>query len=197
MTLTIIGDTHGKLTEYFNIVKQHKYTLCVGDFGFANEYNELNRSGLDWKNHKILRGNHDDYNWPSPFVLPDFGVEKLDEIEFFFVRGANSIDKHLRTPYQSWWPNEQLDYSQAQEAAQLYSEIKPNLIITHDCPSCIVQKMFTYQPIRSYTGDLLDQLFHVHQPALWIFGHHHKSIQKNISGTLFVCLNELETYTLL
>jgi hypothetical protein len=39
---------------------------------------------------------------------------------------------------------------------------------------------------------LLQELFNIHQPKKWFFGHYHQSWSMTINGTDFRCLNELE-----
>jgi hypothetical protein len=33
-------------------------------------------------------------------------------------------------------------------------------------------------------------MFEIHQPEMWIFGHHHKNFQVRSNGTLFVCIRD-------
>jgi hypothetical protein len=40
---------------------------------------------------------------------------------------------------------------------------------------------------------MLEELFNIHKPELWVFGHYHVSRTVEEQGTRFVCLNELET----
>jgi hypothetical protein len=35
-------------------------------------------------------------------------------------------------------------------------------------------------------------MFVVHKPEYWIFGHHHKKVEKEIDGTIFIGLDELK-----
>jgi predicted phosphodiesterase len=47
--------------------------------------------------------------------------------------------------------------------------------------------------MKTATSSLAQQMYTIHKPDLWIFGHHHKSFDETIGGTRFICLNELES----
>jgi predicted phosphodiesterase len=190
--LTIIGDVHGKYDQYVQIARKREATLQIGDMGF--KFSHMN--ALDPNCHKLFGGNHDNYSLigSCPHNLGNFGQVTLGGIEFFFVRGGISIDRHMRTENISWWRDEELTYKEAAEAMQMYRECKPKLMITHQPPELVVPLMGFDKIYPSITGKLFDRMFELHQPEFWIFGHMHKSWNQNVQGTEFHCLNELETY---
>ena len=199
MSVTLIGDVHGKYEHYHKIVRQterHPYTLQIGDFGF--KYDTL--KNVDSTRHLILPGNHDHYDtcYNHPHFLGDYGYTSLNRIDFFYYRGAYSIDRQYRTIGIDWWENEQVNIDQFMKARELYRSIKPEVMITHDCPQDIALQMLepgqrAYENITSWA---LQELYNIHQPKLWFFGHWHRSVKIQHGNTQFVCLNELETYTL-
>ena len=198
-SITLIGDVHGKYEHYHKIVRQterHPYTLQIGDFGF--KYDTL--KNIDSTRHLILPGNHDNYNtcYNHPHFLGDYGYTSLNKIEFFYYRGAYSIDRQYRTVGVDWWENEQVSIDQFMKARELYRSIKPDIVLTHDCPESINHHLLPNGATRyeNMTGWALTELFNIHQPKTWVFGHYHKSWNMNINGTNFRCLDELETYTL-
>jgi hypothetical protein len=81
------------------------------------------------------------------------------------------------------------------KARELYREIKPDIVLTHDCPDEVSLRILdaNQRKYENLTGWALQELFNIHQPQKWRFGHYHKSWNMNISGTDFRCLNELET----
>ena len=207
--ITVIGDVHGKLDNYLKIVNKSKYSIQVGDFGFESEWNQLFYSDIDPDKHKVLGGNHDDYDVCS-FVhhyLGDYGVLRLDNQKIFFIRGALSVDKFYRETRgdkKSWWSQEELNYLQMQECKKLYCFSKPEIVISHAAPINIAQKL-TVGTLERFGFDknfvpntdlFLQDLLDCHRPKIWIFGHYHRSFDKVIDGTRFVCLNELETFNL-
>ena len=45
--------------------------------------------------------------------------------------------------------------------------------------------------VPSSTSNLLQQMWQLHQPDLWIFGHYHNTRALKAEGTVFICLDEL------
>ena len=198
--ITVIGDVHGKYEDYHKIIRQtekYPYTIQLGDFGF--KYETL--KNVDSTKHLILPGNHDNYSmcYRYPHFLGDYGYSSLNKVEFFYYRGAYSIDRQYRTIGIDWWENEQVSIDQFMKARELYRQVKPNIVITHDCPETISLQMLRLdqRQYQNMTGWALNELFNIHQPKLWIFGHYHQSRTMQYGDTKFVCLDELETYGIL
>lgn len=218
--MKIIGDIHGKLDEYIKIVSNTKSSVQLGDFGFSNVLNNFlyYQDMLPCSHHKIGAGNHSDHDMISniPHYLGRFGRHLIDNIDFFWIDGALSIDlvyrvgewmSNGRIPlFKSWWSNEQLDYFEMVECKAQYELLRPSIVLSHTCPSTIINSvngnkssniMYKYGWGSSYndmTSQFLQTLLEKHQPELWVFGHHHKSFDMIINGTRFICLEELGTY---
>lgn len=198
MSVVLIGDVHGKIHQYKNLIanlSDDRNIIQLGDFGFIEEHNWFLKN-ISNPNHKILFGNHDYY----PYVkerhsLGDFGY--LEDLDIFYIRGASSIDKNSRIPGISWFQEEELNAQRSFDCFDLYSRIKPKKVISHDCPPVVQKEMFKYDRLfNSSTGNLLNAVFEVHKPNNWYFGHHHSSKTKEIGNTIFQCLDELE-YTII
>ncbi len=199
MSITIIGDVHGKYKRYHEIIRekdQHPYTVQLGDFGF--KYDTL--QNVDSTRHLILPGNHDNYNdcYNHSHFLGDYGYTSLNRIEFFYYRGAYSIDRQYRTVGIDWWEQEQVSIDQFMKARELYRQSKPRIVITHDCPQNIASMMLipNQRIYENTTGWALQELLNIHEPEYWFFGHWHQSRTIAYGQTKFTCLNELETYTI-
>lgn len=190
--LLVIGDVHGNLYDYENILKKCSCSsIQVGDFGFS-KHHKWHLKNINYTQHKINFGNHDDYTYLREFhSLGDFSIRT----DMMTVRGAFSIDKICRTENISWWSNEELNYEEMQKAIDFYILNKPKIMITHDCPQEVRKTLFKINE-KSITSNGLQIMFEAHQPELWIFGHHHKSKNELINNTRFVCLKELETMVL-
>lgn len=199
--IRVVGDVHGKTEQYLKIAKGTSYSLQIGDMGF----NYLHLNELDPNHHFVLAGNHDNFEkYNDKFVhqtkhfLGDFGVKTINNFEFFFVRGGYSIDWMYRKEGRDWWKDEELSYRKMEECLDMYSVVQPQTVISHECPSSICDlisgvKYWDGELIKpSNTAKLLQSMFEIHQPKLWIFGHHHKSWKRTIEGTNFICLSELE-----
>lgn len=195
--ITLIGDVHGKYKRYHEIIREkdrHEYTVQLGDFGF--DYSTL--KNVDPKKHVFIGGNHDNYDVINdvPHYLGDFGyMVNFNGIDFFYYRGAYSIDRQYRTIGIDWWQQEQVGIESFMKARELYREIKPDIVLTHDCPESLIQYLISpgapiYQNTTSWA---LQELFNIHQPKIWRFGHYHNHWRFTIGKTDFRCLNELET----
>ena len=190
--LRLIGDVHGHYEHYHQLLRKARSSVQVGDFGF--DYMTLR--GVDARRHKILGGNHDNYddmeNWPH--FLGNYGVHTVEGFgDLFFVRGGISIDRHLRIEGHDWWKAEELDMNECYSALLEYENVKPDFVVTHECPSTIVPYVTESSlTTPSRTKQLLERMFAVHQPDSWVFGHYHRSWDATIDGTHFTCLDELE-----
>ena len=198
MRITFIGDIHGK-THYYNLLTQNfEKTYGLGDFGFKDKY-DWHKANIDPTKHKMLQGNHD-YRGVDleqyDFVLPDYGFD--ENLNMFWVRGADSIDKSKRTEGVDWFRDEEINYSILNyEVLPYYEQCKPKIMISHDCPQSIFLSLKRYKySDKSVTREALQAMFEIHQPEIWLFGHHHFSWKQEINNTKFICLNELETLTL-
>lgn len=191
--IRIIGDVHGHHSAYLRLVEDAEYSIQVGDFSIT-DYNCLN--GLDPTKHKIIGGNHDNYDAiiKMPHYLGDFGEAEVGGYKFFFVRGERSVDWMYRTEGVTWWRNEELTIEDGYRAIQAYEAAKPDVVISHGCPTAVLN-VFITNPMKlepSRTTCLLQRMYEVHQPRVWIFGHHHNSMQYKHHETLFRCLGELD-----
>jgi predicted phosphodiesterase len=202
--LKVVGDTHGKYKSHAKICwraeKEGMCTLQLGDYGFS--YKPLRHFGLSPEYHKLFGGNHDNYEKlkDCPNNLGDFGETTLGGVNFFFVRGAFSIDKAQRTQGKDWWPEEELTMGQCYKALEQYKQARPRIMITHDCPN-VMRDWFYNKGVCDFkidtrTGQILQAMYEEYQPEYWIFGHWHVDVKIKIGQTIFVCLNELSEMTL-
>ena len=197
--LTVIGDVHGHYDRYVKMARKREHTVQLGDLGF--KYGCL--SNLDPAKHKVVAGNHDNYDiiGEFPHYLGDFGNCSLGGVEFFFYRGAYSIDRSYRTIGIDWWAQEEVSIENAEKAKELFEQTKPSIVITHCCPHSIIPYFLdpldaSAKVFCSRTDFALQSLWEVHQPSLWIFGHYHTNKSIEMNGTKFLCINELEAFNI-
>lgn len=194
--LHVIGDVHG-LTKRFKTVletlpKDDDIIQC-GDLGIGFAGVRPPTSG-----YKFIFGNHDcpQLCLAHPCCLGKFGVWK----DVFFVSGAFSIDAHLRTAGVTWWPDEQLCREDMNEALDLYKQVKPRIVVSHDVPISLYHELIQRvhpggRLWENATAHLLDEMFTSHQPEKWISGHWHLSYEARKGNTQFKVLNELEVFS--
>ena len=203
--IRIVGDVHGEIDRYVNLVEKCNYSLQVGDMGF--NYSGLAK--LDSSRHRFIGGNHDNYDmyYDIDHALGDYGVHNLGGFEFFYIRGAFSIDVRQRLKHEhiyhvkSWWEEEQLNINKMASALREYGLKLPEIMITHTCPREVADlignpgalKAYGFDPdnFNTNTQQLLQECFDYHKPKIWIYGHFHKSRTDFVKGTEFICLDEL------
>lgn len=193
--IRIIGDIHGRKNDHLNFANQAEYSIQIGDLGFSYDY----MSSLDPKKHKWFPGNHDNYDkyLDSPNCLGDYGQIDILGDEAFFLRGGFSIDWKYRIPGIDWWNKEELSMDELEEAFQLYSELKPKILITHEPPFFLLPYITDGRVAREWgygdyietrTNITLDRMFKVSKPDLWIYAHMHRDYDNVVDGTRFMCL---------
>lgn len=205
----IIGDIHGNYNVYKNLIKDVDYSIQVGDMGvgfgsrdrtLAIDTFDQNGPARDWLgphkndemlNHRFIRGNHDNLEacLENTHWIPDGSMHD----KFFCVGGALSIDAQWRTAGVNYWANEELTISELNKIISDYETLKPDYVITHECPESIVPHLFDWynkQRFPSRTRQAFQTMFEIHKPKLWVFGHWHADRMKSFDNTLFVCLNE-------
>ncbi len=206
MKVTLIGDVHGKTHIYEKILRQ-KYqdrpTIQLGDVGLGFKGVGLQRLP---ENHKFIRGNHDNPEKcrQHPNYLGEYGY--LPESHIFYIGGAFSIDRASRVEGQSWWADEELSWLELQKVIDLYQNVRPKFVISHECPSSASMIMLSsllggyYQAktacVESRTSQAMEAMFEIHHPKEWIFGHYHVDRPFEFRGTKFRCVAELSQYEL-
>jgi Icc-related predicted phosphoesterase len=194
-----IGDVHGHFTRYEKLIKQYPNSIQVGDMGvgfvspygipFANPpYDKMVET-----NARFIRGNHDNPSVCRKHTqcIADGHVEN----GVMFIGGAFSIDKDFRTLNEDYWEEEELSYMELDGMVEAYKNIKPRVMVTHDCPEVVSEHLFANTGklnIPSRTRQAYDVMWEAYKPEIWIFGHWHQSRDVVIMDTRFVCLAELE-----
>jgi predicted phosphodiesterase len=190
--LSFFGDTHGKFDQLIAECQEHSTSdrvYQVGDLGIG-----FKPVPSLPQNFKFIRGNHDDPELARAHdhFLGDYGV---DEYGVGFISGAYSIDYSRRVEGVDWWRDEELGYYHLQEGIEQIVEAQPEIIITHTAPKVLRSNLIRHHyPNR--TDSALDELATRINPRYWVCGHFHKSFEVESNGTLFKCLNELETLTI-
>ncbi len=201
-----IGDVHGRYSPYRRIIKGAPASIQVGDMGVGfrrfphgEEYGNPPHTLMVKHNARFIRGNHDN---PAACLrhsqwLQDGSWDRITRT--MFIGGADSIDKAYRIKDFSWWPDEELSYEALNDLIALYETLRPQIMVTHDAPQQIAAEVIR----PSLQGDIssfemtktraaLQQMWAMHPPELWVFGHYHVSFDHVLQGTRFICLAELE-----
>lgn len=194
--MRFIGDIHGNLKQYYSRIDCSE-SIQVGDFGIGFVPNLIENFSLQLNgNHRFIRGNHDNPNICKNYhgYIPDGTIETINNTTLMYIGGASSIDKKWRIEGVTWWKNEELSYKEFDKMIDLYSTNKPSIMVTHECPEMLVHTIKPYaKSEHSITRNAFNQMYEIHQPDIWIFGHWHLSYNNKIQNTNFICLDEFET----
>ena len=113
----------------------------------------------------------------------------LENKTFLCIGGAVSIDKMYRTPYLSWWPEEEITYHDVDNALNNLEKVnnKVDYVITHCCDTPTVLKAFHFR--RDICTDQLNFIDKVVEYKHWFFGHYH--FDRKISNKKTCLYNEI------
>jgi hypothetical protein len=173
MKFVFLGDVHANLNHCLNVSNNNPDAtiIQIGDLGIG--FVPLDVFCRLPSNFKFFPGNHDCRKLCGqlPHFMGDYG-EYGDK--FFFVSGANSIDKDRRIENVSWWADEELTYNQAEDCLAKWETSKLDILVSHDIPQSFAEG---YKLIydRTLTRNLLQKMIEVRKPSMIITGHHHRS----------------------
>jgi hypothetical protein len=233
MRVLIVGDVHGQHRRLAERLRQAQAdfrisaAIQVGDFGF---FRPLMQQAREEKIRfpvplHVIDGNHEDHRWLRGALLtgaariwrqelnlvyqPRPSVAAMGSSRVGFLGGALHVDRPQMHNTWSGFPNYILR-RQREHAATLFNEQRPELIVTHSCPSRIgigirgVAEMaagiaehitaagFDPGPQEDCGEVELSRLWLdlAYPPRAWVFGHFHRAHAAVVEATRFVCVSE-------
>lgn len=233
MRVLIIGDVHGQFQRLAESLRQAQAdfrvaaAIQVGDFGFhkkliAQAREERLRFAVPLH---VIDGNHEDHSWLRGALLagedrawrhelnliyqPRPSVAQLGSTTVGFLGGALHADRPQQHNWLSGSPN-YISRRVRQEAAALFNQHRPDLIVTHSCPSRIGIGMrgshemqpgisahitaagFDAGPPEDCGEAELSRLWRelAGRPLAWVYGHFHRAHLATVQGTRFVCVSD-------
>jgi hypothetical protein len=204
-----IGDVHGHIDEYLNLIQSEDYSVQLGDMGF--DYSKL--YDIDTSRHRFVPGNHENYPVINKWLreshsFPAHGLFQLGGVKMYAFRGGFTIDRYVRIEGVDWFPDEELNQWELRMVVDDIVNLKPKIIVSHVCPANVCKMLIRnemgdiakYAPtyIPSRTEQAMQSAFDLLpvKPDCWIFGHHHVWFDEFIEGTRFVCVPELQQFQL-
>lgn len=196
MRVLLLGDVHGVAGPIERAVAESSERgglpiYQVGDLRRRDQQNEQPNVPDDFR---WIRG-----NWDSPGAakrdpryLGDFGIDPATGI--FFLSGACTvIPGKTYQPGVNYWPdNEELSFEELRAAIEFYAAAKPEVVLTHTAPNSPKPIMLRERDMdRCFcerTSMALEEMFRIHQPRAWYFGHFHRDWQDQIGRTEFACI---------
>ena len=233
MRVLIVGDVHGRHPKLAEVLRQAQTdfriaaAIQVGDFGF---YQDIIRRAREEQVRfpvplHVIDGNHEDHQWLRRALLTGAGrvwrqelnlhyqsrpsVVQLGASRVGFLGGALHVDRPQKHNWLSGFPNYILRRHR-EHAAALFNQQRPELIVTHSCPSRIgigIHSAAEMQPgiAEHITAAGFDSGPHddcgevelgrlwvelSYRPRAWVFGHFHRAHQSIVEGTRFVCVSD-------
>jgi hypothetical protein len=206
MSIVVIGDIHGRTKTYQKWIRNNldpsQFSIQIGDMGLGFAGVGLPAPGMPPLDldHKFFRGNHDSPKKCREHrnYLGDYGY--LPDYDVFYVAGAWSIDRQWRIEGISWWPDEELSREELNKAIDLYLEVKPRFVLSHEAPAKAANVLLydlqgPYFAAKggcanSRTAQALEAMLILHAPEKWVFGHYHTDKKFYVPGfnTEFICV---------
>lgn len=201
MKLIILGDVHGNILRCQDVALKNPNASIIqlGDLGVGFIPREIIERLPD--NFSFFPGNHDNRKLAITMrnCLGHYGHflnrRGCGIGDIFFVSGADSKDKAVRTEGINWWPDEELTYSQGQNCIDDWAGSEAEVIISHDCPQVIAENYFLIYD-RSRTRQILNTMIETRKPKLVVFGHHHRAFHVVHNGIEYYGLKIDETLNL-
>lgn len=176
------------------------YVIICGDFGIIwdNESGtEIEKYWLEYLNSKpwttlFVDGNHENFTRLNGFQVEKWHGGKVHRVadsilhlmrgqiyeiggkSWFAFGGAESVDKAFRTPYRSWWPQEEPSQAEYEGAMNRLKarDFKVDYIITHAMPRKYLKEIY-YSVGSARTSYMLDDFLFLCQFRDWYCGHYH------------------------
>lgn len=113
--------------------------------------------------------------------------------EFFVFGGAESPDKVNRTPYKSWWPEEEPSPREEMEAVRNLDQHgwKVDTVITHTLPGKYINQVFRRSgfSVQDEAARFLDQVEAELTYERWYCGHLH--VDREVTEKITVLYNKI------
>lgn len=239
-TRFVIGDVHGRWDEiqkgFYQIDLDNVLYIQIGDFNIGYNDVEVEMRDLKILDHVlestnsdmwVIRGNHDNPFWfrKGEFdeyksqlkrieFLEDWTTREVDGEKFFFLGGANSIDRLVRQKdlTTTWWKEEIIDFNGGtvpMDADRMFAHTAPNIC-----------EPFTLGPLvekyskdrfdifgkelegdKTLKGDLFTERENMRNIVEQItnlksfyYGHFHRGYSSTIEGCQYRCVDINEFY---
>ena len=153
--------------------------------GFLALYNNIGCTIL------FVDGNHENFDMLEEMPLVEYKGAMMHQIDthifhilrgeimtlegktFLCIGGACSIDKMYRKPHLSWWPQEEINNHDIDNAVANLEKVnnKVDYVITHCCDTSTIMKAFGFR--RDICTDQLMFIDKLVDYKHWFFGHYH------------------------
>ena len=225
----ITGDTHGftdidklVLNKTLAALTGKDFLLIAGDFGGIWDGGFHDEEILNYYDSRpyttlFVDGNHENFDLLNAFPVERWNGGKVHRVSekvihlmrgqiftlegrtYFTFGGALSIDKALREPGKSWWPQEEPSEEERAEALENLgkSGFLVDYIVTHAAPESIVRNEIRPKHkmvcMDCEAEKFLDQILRKTVYRRWFCGHYHFDMEIREQRISVLYRNILET----
>jgi len=187
---------------------KNDYLIITGDCGIVWDGSKEDLYWQKWLNDKnfvtiFVEGNHENFTLLNQYPVQQWHGGKvhfiqdsvihlmrgqvftIDDLKFFTMGGATSVDKYHRIEGKSWWKEEipsREEFDEAMDNLDKYNWIV-DYVISHTC-SMRIQKQLAYVKENNPLNSFFDMLGKELQYKHWYFGHFHNSVGIDDKHTL-------------
>ena len=214
--LGMLGDTHGDIEHVFTLSRimagrEIRALVVLGNFGFvwpdSNSSRNLDRIAKHladrFQTLFFVDGNHEDFPRQYKFPIADDGLRYIRRNIVHIPRGtrltlssgmvlaalggANSADRHHRTPGKNWWPGEAIDEADLEALGNAPADI----LIGHEAPIPFPALDRHLAEVRESRGSETNECanegrkqftrgFMQVRPRLYLGGHYHRHLDETL-----------------
>lgn len=204
----VTGDIHGDISRinvkrFRYHWGENDFVIIAGDCGLLwdNKPTPKELSLYNWLANQqfttlFVDGNHENFTRIKALPVVDYMGGKAHKIndkfyhlmrgevytiqdkKIFTFGGGTSIDKDLRTPFVSWWPDEIFSEEEKQNAYNNLEKVnyEVDYVITHAGPKSVMSDFPLHMKIYKTPCSVekfLDELYRKIKFKYWFFGHYH------------------------
>jgi len=173
-----ISDDSYRERQFLRFLAEKPYQILFVDgnhenFTLLNEY-----SVEEWCGGKVHVIRRDCEGIPKIIHLMRGQVFTIEGKKIFTMGGAYSVDKYMRTPYRSWWPEEMPTDEEIKEAVSNLEKHNNEVdyIITHTAPEQTMRIFHSIDPHEKPLNNFLEWVRENVKYGHWYMGHLHKEI---------------------
>lgn len=161
--------------HFLQFLSDKPYQILWVDGNHEN-FDVINDYPVDeWCGGKVHIIKTDKDGQPKIIHLMRGQVYEIEDKVIFTFGGAYSIDKYMRTPHRSWWPQEMPTDEEMQEAIANLDRYhnKVDFVITHAAPEDTMSLFYPNHPEEKPLNNFLEWVRENVEYKHWYMGHLH------------------------
>ena len=186
-------------------LRKGDYLFICGDFGYIFDDDFRERKSLDYLAERTcticwVDGNHENFDAINSYPIEEWNggkvhvirrneegepkiihlmrgqVYEIENRKFFTFGGGYSIDKAMRVPYKSWWPQEMPTEEELEEAIENIKkhQFEVDFILTHTAPEDTMNIFHPDHPHEKKLNNFLEWVRENVKYKHWYMGHLHR-----------------------